>query len=115
MSSVTFGFRERNSETSGRRICVPIGLVALTHKRPDSVSLAVAQLSASSISDKIPTQRSICVGMELGAAATAPCSTYRGVQMKAELLLSDDTGAFGGEMESWEATALLRSFRAVVS
>jgi hypothetical protein len=49
------------------------------------------------------------------AVLNASCSTYRGVQMKAELLLSDDTGAFGGEMERWEATALLRSFRAVVS
>jgi hypothetical protein len=49
------------------------------------------------------------------AVLNAPCSTYRGVQMKAELLLCDDPGAFGGEMESWEATAPLRSFRAVVS
>ncbi|MER8447152.1 hypothetical protein NKH52_28615 [Mesorhizobium sp. M1066] len=60
------GIRKRAAEEYASLL----GLVALTHKRPDGAWLPVAQLSASSISDNIPTQRSICVGMEFGAAAT---------------------------------------------
>lgn len=45
----------------------------------------------------------------------APCRSFRAVQMKTELLLSDQTGAFGQGMEYRETEILLRSFGSVQS
>lgn len=45
----------------------------------------------------------------------SPCRSFRAVQMKTEVLLSDKTGAFGQGMEYHESVLLLRSFMEVQS
>ncbi|RUV88806.1 MAG: hypothetical protein E5W99_05715 [Mesorhizobium sp.] len=49
------------------------------------------------------------------ALLSAPCTTFEAVQMKANLLLSDKSSAFGGSLEYWESEMLLRSFVAAQS